>query len=234
MAAYKINTVLGGAFLVEGDTLRNLVRFVAEAYGKPPEITATFEEARSIQTDNIDDIFTDPLVRSVELTAFKILAVSETGYTSIQFNNIDSRPATIDISGDRTWALALEHKLNNELLACNRWWGFFRDNTKRRENIGFWMFILTLMSVSAIFLGLTYDWKSTLRVGGLVLALVNLRFLVNLGMNALFPVVQYNFGMGERRARLRTNILKFIMSGVVVAVIVGLFTGWLEKLLGID
>lgn len=59
----------GGAFFIDESTLRHFVSFIENAHAgaQPPAtitIAAEFEETRTIETSNVNDVFEDPMARS--------------------------------------------------------------------------------------------------------------------------------------------------------------------------
>ncbi|NTG74449.1 hypothetical protein G6M02_14070 [Agrobacterium rhizogenes] len=227
---------LGGAFLVDEDTLRRLFANIIAAHPTSQsgvKVSVTFEETRTIETSVIDDVFTDPMLRSKRITDFSMRCVSADQLSKISIGNKSWKPVTYSISGDRNWALALEHQILNEILATARWWGYFRDNTKTREKLGRWIFALWVLTMTCIGIAAGLKWMVATKILLGVAVVLIFRFIVVVSINWLFPVVMFNFGWGARDFGARSNAFYIVTVGIILALAVGLLTGWIGKQLGL-
>ncbi|EHH08192.1 hypothetical protein ATCR1_04619 [Agrobacterium tumefaciens CCNWGS0286] len=230
---FLVNNTPGGSYLFGEDALNNLVNYIRDAHGDGVSVSATFGQNRTIESDDASDIFSDALSRSTEMTSFKITAFSEAGSTYLEILNKNHLPIICNITGDRGWVLPLEERISHEISASSRWWGIFRDNTPIKSTLSFIYFVMSLIAFGLLVIAVTLEMPNAVRWILAVCVLLLLSVIIKSAMNWLFPVVQFSIGVGERKASARMTTFNIVSVAVLLAIVVGLVTGWIGKQLGI-
>ncbi|MDR6190377.1 hypothetical protein QE372_002645 [Agrobacterium pusense] len=229
---FLVNNTPGGSYVFGEDALNNLVNCIRDAHGGKVTVSATFGQNRTIESADASDIFSDALSRSTEMSSFKITAFGENSSTYLEILNY-RRPITCNITGDREWVLPLEERISHELHAGRRWWGIFRDNTPIKSTLSFIYFVISLITFALVFTAATLGWTNAVKWGLGVCVLLLLSVVIKSAVNWLFPVVQFSIGVGERMASARMTTFNTVTVTVLLAIVVGLVTGWIGKQLGI-
>ncbi|MDR9760562.1 hypothetical protein RJJ37_13080 [Rhizobium redzepovicii] len=236
---FEAKNSLSGSFFIEESTLRNIVDFIMKAHAtakRPADVTvsAAFEETRTIETNDVDDLFKDPMLRSKSLKEVSIRCYSDLGYSSIYIYRDLEKPITYTINGERSWVLHLEDSVRNEAAASARWWGIFRNSTRVRQRISGALLTIFLLSFGGVFFAVHQEWKEAARILFLVaLTLFVGKIIINL-VNLTFPAVIFHFGRGAAQHKTRMKACNIVLGTIGLAVVVGLFTNWLGKITGIS
>lgn len=229
---FLVNNTPGGAYVFGEAALNNLVSYIRDAHGDKVTVSATFGQNRTIESDDASDIFSDALSRSTEMSSFKITAFSENSSTYLEILNY-RHPITCNIAGDREWVLPLEERISHEINSSRRWWGIFRDNTPIKSTLGFIYFVMSSIAFAFVFTAATLEWTNAVKWGLGVCVLLLLSVVIKSAVNWLFPVVQFSIGVGERKASARMTTFNTVTVTVLLAIVVGLVTGWIGKQVGI-
>jgi len=233
---FKAKGDLVGAFFIEEATLRRIVELMRDAHvdaDATVSVSAQFEENRVVEASNIDDILRDAMVRSRFITRFAVSSVSNDGYSEFYIFSYLRNAISYSISGDRSWVLALEESLRTEVSACERWWGWIRDNTKLRSTIFGFLFAAFFISLAAIPILGGNNMMLPARICFYIALSILSLYAVIKTLQFIYPAVVFNVGKGERSHRTRLKIANFLFFGIAATILLGLFVNWLSKTAGI-
>lgn len=129
MAAYSTSFGEGGALQFDRETIEDLARIVKSFLGEDSGIVFEFEAGHKIESKSIDELLSDPYVRSLRIIVIRISGrVYRKDLPSLSINiKIDSEvsfslPVSISIDGDRDECVATRANLENLLKGCWLWY----------------------------------------------------------------------------------------------------------------
>jgi hypothetical protein len=229
--SFSIDRVLPGGNALSEAALRELFSRIKRDY-EQCSISVQFYSDREIVSENIDDVFADPLIRST-LVHYLMITGRNRKFgrydTRLDFSRSYLEETNLKAQGERDNVLSLEHDVQHILVSCH----IFGSGLLIRLIY----VIISMLLVAAFVISLGWmaasfsSWSASrfLVSGGIVIAIGILVCL----WPTMFPRFVFDFGAGRRNWQNRQILRKFIFGSVVLEFLVGIavnyFTGWLAK-----
>jgi hypothetical protein len=206
-----------------------LVKTVSEE-GALPELSVTFNDGRTVNSTDPDDVFNDSFIQSTRIAEIAISTYHHTSQgASITFRKARSSPIRLTVNGDRSAALIFEGNLINELAASKQWYSPFVLSYYPWYLFG--MVIIGLIwTLAFVALNLSYITKLTFDFifSKAFMPAVIFWPLTLILLEIAFPPIIFNLGHGARRQKVRTVIVSLIFVSIVIGVLVNLSSDFLK------
>jgi hypothetical protein len=229
----QISRQLGGGYIISEALLRKCMQLI-ETFSQDelPKISITFKDGRTMESRNPEDVLSDSFIQSTRIDEIKISGSNfeskRTNDAAIVFRRGGSTAIRFIVAGERAATLMFERDLINELAASKQWYSPLVVSYYPWYLVGISIVILILvLAAGASNLhyidAVTFDFIFSKIYIPAFLWPLSLLFL-----NAVFPPIIFDLGDGARRQRRHTAIWSFIIGSIVVALLVGLFAGFLK------
>ena len=223
---FHISRHLGGGYIISEALLRKCMQLV-ETFsweGAPPEISVTFRDGRTVNSEDPDDVFSDSFIQSSRISEITISSYHHTSLgASITFRKHGEIPSYFRVTGGRSASLVFERDLINELAASKQW---YSSIASLRPII----LVATLVIVGLFISTITFfsSWPPDFYVKTITYPIFSLLSLIFLLRIIAFPPIIFDLGDGARRQKVRTTIWSFIIVTVIAGILVSIFTDWIK------
>lgn len=214
------------------EEIRDLIKAARDYLGAGPKITIEFGGDHRISSDDLDQLLSDPYVRSLRINALKI--------DGSRYDDKEYRACTIDIEphafvgvvrinlrGERDSAVTARDTLERTLRGCLLWyWPLYRP-----YGPGFMTFRLIVTSlvmfsvifaVYSIFRGIPVS-KDVLTQAGEAALWMPLALQLVVALRArLFPRLLFSFGKSAEVAKTAAYWRNTVFVGILLAVATGI------------
>ncbi|MDW9959305.1 hypothetical protein GOB20_15985 [Sinorhizobium meliloti] len=155
MEPFEIERGLKGSYAIDKETLQRVFKELRDASeAESPAVTFKFANGRSAKGRDIEELFNESLINSVEVGAVYILSKRDNRTADIMLSQ-NSPPIALRISGERDWALGVEEKVLNHLQSSKTWYSVLNTESWPSININL-VFPILALAVSLFFYAGTY------------------------------------------------------------------------------
>lgn len=237
MKKISISKDVNHSLLVDEGELKSLCDYLATKYDRL-ELTASCVDGTTLETSAVDDIvqFDNPTPRKIKgLTIDALKSYEERVSIDIDGGNLlGGGSFTIKSLSDED-ALVISSEILSKFAEMKPWYDLFARYKITYFILGFLAVVLIGISFGVTF-GFTPKTSSQITfdqwVVGFVIAIVivNFGFWINALQRYLFPRVFFLLGKQKRTMETIISVRKYVFSGVILAIIVGLVSNLLSSL----
>jgi len=219
----EIDRGIKGSFLIEERTLRRIYGHIGDAMMAPVQLAVSFRNDRTIREENIETILSDSSISNWPISRITFSSIRDGQSVAVMLDDEASRPAHIQITGGRRFALSLEDSIANELNGARNPWWLVNSNNWPTLGTSTLLTILSFLVPIAILVPFwaskeVFAWAAGISPWWLLL------FFVSPMLSAIGPVVApkvvFNFGRGRYNHGRSRAILGTLFGVVLLGVVV--------------